>query len=88
MLFKRLFDQDHYLHHKIDNLLLNQVSLPFLVAFKYHHVYLEISTCCSVTKPIDYEYIPYQPKQSSTTNDYVSFSFFLLLNSFEFDILG
>jgi hypothetical protein len=35
-------------------------------------LFIEVISCCSVKKPDDYEYIPYQQKQTSTTNDYVS----------------
>ncbi|CAF1192772.1 unnamed protein product [Adineta steineri] len=35
----------------------------------------KISSCCSVSKPKDYEFISYQPKQSSTrNNDYIDLS--------------
>ncbi|CAF0957067.1 unnamed protein product [Rotaria sordida] len=34
----------------------------------------KISSCCSVSKPKDYEYISYELKQSSTNNDYVDLS--------------
>jgi hypothetical protein len=76
----------------IDNHLSNQISFLFLVRSKIFKSFLslEIPSCCSVTKTKDYEYIPYQSKQSSTTkNDYVSFSsIFLSFNSIEFYILG
>ncbi|CAF1507655.1 unnamed protein product [Rotaria sp. Silwood1] len=34
----------------------------------------KISSCCSVSKPKDYEYISYEIKQSSTKKDYVDLS--------------
>jgi hypothetical protein len=81
MLFKLLFDHHH--HPKTNNLLQNQVNFSFILLWRNFNSFLslEISTCCSVTKPKDYEYIPYQPKESSTKNDYVSFSsiFFYLI---------
>ena len=60
------------IHHQIKYVILYPISLSYLIAF----LSLEISSsCCSVTKPQDYEYIPYQPKPSSSSlhNDYVSF---------------
>ena len=75
MLFK-LFDH----LHKKNKLLRNQVSyFSFISIEKSSNVFficfLEISSCCSVSKPKDYEYISYELKQSSKKDDYVSYSF-------------
>ena len=68
------FQLNHHHHHHHHKIVQIQVS-NFLFLFNIVQlsvVFSEIPSCCSVSKPKDYEYIPYESKVSSSKNDYVS----------------